>query len=317
VVAKADEEGCASLERVVGELPLSYYMLHAYARLLGLDEGRAQRARDAALDKARGDGRPRVPERLLEEPGMLRALELLRVGETPLAVKELEALGLLGPSAAPELLWAVARTYVRAGADKLAHDVVRQRLTDWLTRWPAGDWLEAWRAAFPVPYRSIVESVAAREGLEPALVFAVMREESAFDPEAASSANAFGLMQLILPTARVAAKGTNLPHDRRALFRPRVNVELGCRTLARYQKAFPANPLLGIPAYNAGPGRARAWLAARPSADFDLWVELIPFVETRRYTKRVLSSRAAYSFLYGKEPSEQLLALPERVQGPK
>jgi soluble lytic murein transglycosylase len=96
-----------------------------------------------------------------------------------------------------------------------------------------------------------------------------------------------------------------------------VNVELGCRTLARYQKAFPANPLLGIPAYNAGPGRARAWLAARPSADFDLWVELIPFVETRRYTKRVLSSRAAYSFLYGKEPSEQLLALPERVQGPK
>jgi soluble lytic murein transglycosylase len=305
------------LERVVSELPLSYYMLHAHARLLGLDEPRARRARELALERARGDGRPRVPERLLEEPGTVRALELLRVGETESAVTELEALGLLGPSAAPELLWAVARTYVRAGADKLAHDVVRQRLTDWLTRWPAGDWLEAWRAAFPVPYRSLVESVASRQGLEPALVFAVMREESAFDPEAASSADAYGLMQLILPTARVAAKGTNLPHDRRALFRPRVNVELGCRTLARYQKAFPENPLLGIPAYNAGPNRARAWLTARPSADFDLWVELIPFVETRRYTKRVLSSRAAYTFLYTKESPERILGLPERVQAPK
>jgi soluble lytic murein transglycosylase len=124
-------------------------------------------------------------------------------------------------------------------------------------------------------------------------------------------------MQLILPTARVAAKGTNLPHDRRALFRPRVNVELGCRTLARYMKAFPENPLLGIPAYNAGPNRARAWLTARPSADFDLWVELIPFVETRRYTKRVLSSRGAYSFLYAAAPSDALLLLPERVQAPK
>jgi soluble lytic murein transglycosylase len=206
---------------------------------------------------------------------------------------------------------------VRAGADKLAHDVVRQRLTDWLTRWPAGDWLEAWRAAFPVPYRALVDGAAARHGLEPALVFAIMREESAFDPEATSTADAFGLMQLIVPTARVAAKGTGLPSDRRALLRPRVNVELGCRTLARYQKAFPENPLLGIPAYNAGPQRARAWLTARPSADFDLWVELIPFVETRRYTKRVLSSRAAYSFLYAAAPADPMLLLPERVQAPR
>jgi soluble lytic murein transglycosylase len=79
-------------------------------------------------------------------------------------------------------------------------------------------------------------------------------------------------------------------------------------------KAFPENPLLGIPAYNAGPNRARAWLAARPSADFDLWVELIPYLETRRYTKRVLASRATYAFLYGSSPEEAALSLPERVQ---
>jgi len=301
-------------ERIVSELPLSYYMLHAHARLLALDAPRARKARETALERAKSDGRPRVPSTLLEQPGMQRALELIRVSESDGAVKELDALGLTGPGAAPELLWAAARTVARAGAEKLAHDVVRQRLTDWLGRWPAGDWMEAWRVAFPVPFRALVESAAARQKLEVPLVFAVIREESAFDPEAESSADAYGLMQLILPTARVAARGTGLPHDRRALKRPRVNVELGCRTLARYMKAFPENPLLGVPAYNAGPNRARAWLAARPSADFDLWVELIPFVETRRYTKRVLSSRATYAFLYQNEFSEQSLALPERVQ---
>jgi len=308
------EKALERFERIVTELPLSYYMLHAHARLLGLDASRARKARETALERARSDGRPRVPASLLEQPGMQRALELIRVSESAGAVKELEALGLTGPGAAPELLWAAARTVARAGADKLAHDVVRQRLTDWLGRWPAGDWMEAWRVAFPVPFRALVEGAAARQKLEVPLVFAVIREESAFDPEAESSADAYGLMQLILPTARVAAKGTGLPHDRRALKRPRVNVELGCRTLARYMKAFPENPLLGVPAYNAGPNRARAWLAARPSADFDLWVELIPYVETRRYTKRVLSSRATYAFLYQNEFSEAGLGLPERVQ---
>jgi soluble lytic murein transglycosylase len=141
-----------------------------------------------------------------------------------------------------------------------------------------------------------------------------MREESAFDPEAASIADAYGLMQLIVPTARVAAKGTNLPHDRRALLRPSVNVELGCRTLARFSRSFAENPLLAVPAYNAGPTRVKQWLAARPSMEFDLWVEAIPFLETRRYTKRVLASRAAYAFLYEAETAEQAMTLPERIK---
>jgi soluble lytic murein transglycosylase len=308
------ESALSHLESIVSELPLSYYMLHAYGRLRALDAPRAERARELALERAKRDGRPRVPVTLLGQPGMQRALELLRVSEYGAAVAELDALGLTGPGAAPELLWATAQAVARAGADKLAHDVMRQRLTDWLARWPAGDWLEAWRVAFPVPFRTLVEGAAARHELEVPLVFAVIREESAFDPRAESPADAHGLMQLIPATARVAAKGTGLPHDRRALKRPRVNVELGCRTLARYQRAFPDNPLLGVPAYNAGPNRARAWLAARPSADFDLWVELIPYVETRRYTKRVLASRASYALLYGADAAAEALLLPERVQ---
>jgi peptidoglycan lytic transglycosylase len=301
----------ATLETIVRELPLSYYMLHAYTRLRALEPERAERARREALEHAKSDVRPRPPERFDADPGFTRALELLRVGEIAPAVFELDALGLTRPGAGPELLWAVARLYAATGAERLAHEVARRRLTDWLLRWPAGDWQEAWRIAFPEPYAKLVDAAVKRAALEKSIVYAIMREESAFDPDAESAADAYGLMQLIVPTARVAAKGTALPHDRRSLKRPSVNIELGCRTLARYQAAFPDNALLAVPAYNAGPGKVREWLRARPSADFDLWVELIPFLETRRYTKRVLASRAAYAFL--DDPEHAALEMPKKV----
>lgn len=304
----------ATFEQIVRELPFSYYMLHAFGRLHELDPARAERAEAEALARARADSRPRPPEKFGEDAGFLRALELFKLGEITPAVAELDALGLTRPGAGPELLWTVARTYARAGAERLAHDVARHRLTDWLLRWPAGDWEEAWRIAFPEPYAHIVDGAAKRTNLTHSLVYAIMREESAFDPDAESAADAYGLMQLIVPTARVAAKGTTLPHDRRSLKRPSVNVELGCRTLARYSAAFPENALLAIPAYNAGPGKVHDWVRDRPSADFDVWVELIPFLETRRYVKRVLASRAAYAFL--DDPAHPVLALelPKKVK---
>src|SRR6185295_5655605 len=107
---------------------------------------------------------------------------------------------------------------------------------------------------------------------------------------------------------------TNFPSDRRSLKRPSVNIELGCRTLARYSGLFAENSLLAIPAYNAGPNKVRDWLKERPSADFDLWVELIPYLETRRYVKRVLASRAAYAFLDDPTHVRPALALPKKVR---
>ncbi len=308
------ERALDAFEQIVRELPLSYYMLHAFGRLEELDRPRAERALSEALARARADSRPRPPEKFAQDPGYLRALELFKLGEITPAIAELDALGLTRPGAGPELLWTVARTYARAGAERQAHDVARRRLTDWLSRWPAGDWEEAWRIAFPEPYRRVVDAATKRAGIPESLAYAIMREESAFDPEAESVADALGLMQLVLPTARMAAKGTTLPHDRRALKRPSVNIELGCRMLARFASAFPENPLLAIPAYNAGPNRVREWLRDRPSTDFDVWVELIPFLETRRYVKRVLASRAAYAFLDDPAHGAVALELPKKIK---
>ena len=186
-------------------------------------------------------------------------------------------------------------------------------MTDWLARWPAGDWVQAWQLAFPRPYRAIVRRQAARNQLPESLVYAVMREESAFDPDAVSPAEAHGLMQLIVPTARLFARRTGLPHDAASLKRPHVNIAFGCRVLADLLKTFSKNPVLAIPGYNAGPGRPRAWLHDRPHLDFDVWVELIPLRETLRYTKRVLASRAAYAYLYERETADPVMALPIRL----
>jgi soluble lytic murein transglycosylase len=180
---------------------------------------------------------------------------------------------------------------------------------EWLDHYPAGRWRAAWELAYPRPFAAVVQSEAARSGIPEALAHAIMREESAFDPRAVSSAAAYGLMQLIVPTAKRMAKPLGLPADAESLKRPEVNVALGCRYLSVLRNEFQDNPLLAIPAYNAGGGAPKRWIKERPEQSFDLWVERIPYEETRLYTKRVITSMAAYEFLYARErPSEALRA---------
>jgi soluble lytic murein transglycosylase len=297
----------------VKDLPLSYYMLCAYSALAQVDAARARSALASAL-AAVSTGPVVVTNRPeFSGPGFARALELFGVGDLEDGARELDALG-LADSARPELLWGLSKLYAEAGSVKLSHAAARRALSASPSSWPADAWVDAWKLAYPAPYHDIVEREAKRTALNPALVYAIMREESAFDPDAESPADAYGLMQLIIPTAKTMARPLGLPFDRNALKRPSVNVALGASVLAKYGAAFPENPLLSIPAYNAGPLNPRRWLRERPNADFDIWVELIPFVETRRYVKRVLSSRAAYAFLYRREDFESFATLPSKVQ---
>ena len=210
------------------------------------------------------------------------------------------------------------RSYDAGGAPELAHDLARQHPAEWAFRWPAGDWRMAWRLAFPTPYWPTIRHAALAQEVEPSLIYAVIREESAFNPGAVSLADAHGLMQLIPATARHFGQKAGLPFDVASLNRPEVNIPLGCMVLGNYRRQFVDNPLLGIPGYNAGPGRPRRWLAETSVTDFDVWVELIPFRETQRYTKRVLSSRATYAFLYGNglEPGRSVEPTgPEPLRG--
>jgi len=106
-----------------------------------------------------------------------------------------------------------------------------------------------------------------------------------------------------------------LPHDRISLKRPSVNIPLGARVLGKYRDQLAQDPLLAIAAYNAGPGAAQRWRKDRPGLSFDLWIELIPYVETRRYIKRVLGSAAVYGVVYEEGAQGAVLALPQAVSG--
>lgn len=305
------ERGLDGYERLIAELPLGYYVRAAYTALAAADPARAARALEASSERARHEPPSiRRPPATLQV-GFRRALELAVVGELDWVRAELSALS--AESAAPELLFNAAVLYARAGAIKLSSDAARQVFGKLPPRYPAGDWLEAWKLAYPRPYAELVNQQAEKNGLPPSLVYAVMREESAFDPEAESPADAYGLMQLILPTARQMARPLGLPHDRVSLKRPSVNIPLGARVLSVYRDKFPEDPLLAVAAYNAGPGAARRWLRERAGTSFDLWVELIPYVETRRYIKRVLGSAAVYAIVYDETPGGAALTLPRSV----
>src|SRR5690606_16985699 len=195
------ERGYAEYERLVRERPLSFYMQLAYARLYQVSEERAVLAKRKAIENAQSQRFSFSDPTALDRPEFRRGLELLRVGELELAQAELSLSTTDGP-----LLWAEALQYAHAGATALAHKTVRAKLTDWLGRWPVGEWAEAWQVAFPRPYHSIVQKAIAKHSLPEELVYAIMREESGFDARVVSHADAYGLMQLIMPTAKHFAK---------------------------------------------------------------------------------------------------------------
>lgn len=305
------ERGLQELENLIRQRPLSYYTQHAYSRLLEIDRGRALAARNRAIAETQASPFT-FSSKDFARPAFQRAVSLLRQGELRWAERELQRIETDG-DAATDLLWSMALLYDRAGSPTLSHRLARGKLTDWLSKWPVGEWEKAWHVAFPRPYRPIVQKAAKRYELPESMIYAVMREESGFEAKVVSHAGAFGLMQIIKPTAKHYGKKAGLPYSESALKTPRVNIPLGASVLKDFQGYFPNNPLLGVPAYNAGPGRPKRWKKQRENSDFDVWVELIPFRETRRYTKRVLASRGAYAFLYESRDSINLL-LPEKLK---
>jgi len=303
--------GKDALARIVADQPLSYYMLHAYARLFEIDEARARAALDQATVREPAGHLLSSDEPVFGSADFSRVIELVRQGENDFARREMGRLSQDG--AAPDALWAAAFLHARAGAFTASHAIPRSRVSDWLEHYPVGRWREAWELAFPRPYQSAVDRETKRSGIPAALAYAIMREESAFDPEAVSPSRAHGLMQLILPTARAVAKAMRMTCDEASLHEPETNIALGCRFLADLRARFPSNPHIAIPSYNAGPAASQRWIASRTGDDFDLWVEQIPYDETRRYTKRVLTSYAAYLFLYEKDALDSALKLPKVV----
>ena len=252
-----------------------YYSLLAAWRL-----GQPYRAQSRPLSSD-----PALQAQLLQRPALLRARELNAIERPQWANAEWRAatadLDLAGRQQAAQLAsawgWHVQAVAMLAQSGGLDH-------------------LEV---IYPDAYSAEIRAAAQGVGLQPAWIYGVMRQESLFHPQAVSSANAYGLLQLLLPTAQAVARRWQLPRPtREALFRPEVNLPLGAAYLREMTDRFNGQFLLTLAAYNAGPNAVARWLPSAPMpADF--WIENMPYNETRGYVQRVLWHMAVRATLDG------------------
>ncbi|MGH2598756.1 MAG: lytic transglycosylase domain-containing protein, partial [Dehalococcoidia bacterium] len=153
---------------------------------------------------------------------------------------------------------------------------------------------------YPAPWSDLVQRFADERGLDPLLVYAMMRQESAFDPHAGSSAGAFGLTQFIEGTVMDVARALGKNVSFTQLARPALAIEFGAFYLAAQVRQFDGNVYQGLAAYNGGGGNSARWRreAGNPS-DVDRFQEEIDFSETESYIRLVMENYAWYRFLYG------------------
>lgn len=229
-------------------------------------------------------------------PAMARAYELLQVNLTKEARREWDyAILRMSPEQ-------------RITAGKLAshwswHD--RAALT--LAK---ADYYDDLEIRFPLAYTDTVFKEAQANTLDPAWVFAVARQESVMNPEARSPVGALGLMQLMPATGRnIARKLKSAISDLQQLLVPETNIRFGSYYLRELSDQFGDHKALATAAYNAGPHRVAKWAPPQTTMDADIWVDTIPFGETRTYVRRVL----AYSVFYDQRLEKDIVRLRERM----
>jgi soluble lytic murein transglycosylase len=160
------------------------------------------------------------------------------------------------------------------------------------TRW-------AWECEYPSPYAHEVLAAEAAESLPRGLLWAVMRQESGFDPDAVSPAHAVGIMQLLPETAQPLAEELGLPKDDARLTSPPYAVRVGARALHKLLEQFHGSVPLAVAAYNGGAESVERWASRAPGMKLDTFVERIPFKETRDYVARVMGNLARYQYMLG------------------
>jgi soluble lytic murein transglycosylase len=263
---------------VAAEYPLSYYGMLAAERLGELPWAP-----------------PMVPDSFeeIEEltEAMSRVDHLEKLGMDSEARAELEALADAADSSSARLL---STAYLMREHGLVARGVQ----LGWraIRASPSAD-ARAYRLVYPIVHREAIILESRRRNLDPALVAAIIRQESGFNPRATSGAGARGLMQMMPTVGRAVARSIDVPEWRPdLLYQPDINLQLGIRHLEAFISRYEAPYALA--AYNAGESRLVRWLRRPGARDPELFVERIPFTETRDYVRIVLRNRAMYRSLY-------------------
>ncbi len=238
------------------------------------------------MNSAPREADPEQLAALQRQPAVARALELYAVGDLINARREWYA---LLPKLSPTEQFYAAQLARQAGW--IAQSIFTANEAD------LRDDLDL---RFPLAYPEVFERISRATSVPQPFLMAVARQESAFDPRARSGADARGLMQLMRPTAALVANRLGVaPPSVADLYDPDLNVELGGHHLARLLARYDNRRPLAAAAYNAGENRVDRWVREREDAPMDVWIERIPFNETRNYVKNVLAFTQVYGQLLG------------------
>lgn len=269
--------------------PLGYASLQALNRLR--EEGALQEA-FAVLEAAHPETRSASSDEHVA--ARARAVLFARLGLGEQASQELEFAGIQG--------WPAAEVLDQAGLYAEGQRIVASMGAAWRREPPHAANRKRWELAHPRPFEDVVAAEQRRHGVPDLLAYAVMQTESRFDPGVTSWAGARGLIQLMPATAKMVAEAAGLKIRNEDLYNPERNLDLGLRYLSGLVQRFGGGDAavpLAVPSYNAGPGAVNRWLKERGAWDLDLFIEAIPYDETRHYTQSVLGRWWAYRWLYG------------------
>ena len=176
---------------------------------------------------------------------------------------------------------------------------------------------EVWEFLYPLPYSKLIVREAARNNLDPYLVMGLIRQESAFNPQALSSANARGLMQVLPETAAGSKRASRVRSAGRRLYEPEYNIRFGCSYLSQLLKKFDDKPEMAAAAYNAGDFRVRDWSSKASFPDSLTFMESIPIPATRSYVELVLRDAEIYRQLKTGSPHFAVCGESKAASSPK
>lgn len=241
-------------------------------------------------------GNAATESKLLQRPALARAFELHALDMLPMARRE----------------WNRAMRDLDGDQRRLAADLATRR--HWYDRaifsFSSGRNLHLYMQRFPLARKAKLLASAKHNGLDPAWAYAIIRAESAWVTDARSGANAYGLMQLLPSTGKHAARKLGQPWKGTAsLYDADTNINLGTYYLAEMAARHQGSPWLASAAYNAGASKVDDWLDAHKNLPPDVFIDVIPYHETRAYVRRVL----AFSVLYDWRLNQHVVPLAARM----
>jgi len=309
----AEDAGVAPLARsyyqkLTDRYPQNYFASLGSVRLRALGAGPMQDPEViAAIPPApdpRGIDGPIPPSAAARQA---RADALRSIGFDSSA--ELELRAGYAATGEPRLLFEAAQAAVAgnhyAGAIVTIRQIYPQLESETFSEVPR----EVWLTAYALPFEPSIRRWSDKTEVDPMLVAGLIRQESAFEPDARSVANAIGLMQLLPGTARLLAKQARIRYSRARLVDPDYNVRLGTAYFAQLRKQF-GSVEAALAAYNAGEDRVTSWTAGQNYRETAEFVESIPFTETRQYVQIVTRNASIYRRLYGDQDRNESRTAP-------